>query len=145
MPSGTDVLQTWFRRVWNEEDRTAIDEMFPSGGEANGLGEQILVGPEEFRQFHTALCGLLSNISVSIDKSVDDGEWCSLLCTMRATCRTSQKQVVMTGTAFSRVENGQIVETYNHWDFLGLWIQMDLLPANSFERALSGQRICKTD
>ena len=47
MPSGREVLETWFRRVWKEEDAAAIDEMFV-GGDVKGLGKQTGMTPEDF-------------------------------------------------------------------------------------------------
>ena len=36
---------------------------------------------------------------------------------------------------------GSGAEAYNHWDFLGLFSQLELLPREAFERALSGEKI----
>jgi len=32
-------------------------------------------------------------------------------------------------------------EQYNHWDFLGMFGQLGLIPIDTFERALSGEKI----
>jgi len=66
-----EFIETWFRRVWRDEDQSAIDEIFPLPGKAEGLGQQTLVGPEDFKKFHTSLCGLLSDIDISIDKYIE--------------------------------------------------------------------------
>ena len=70
--------------VWAEEDTTAIDEMFVPNGEARGLGANTLIGPAGFKRFHSALCAQLSNIIITVDKSVEVGEWISVVSTLRA-------------------------------------------------------------
>lgn len=138
---GRELLETWFRRVWKEEDVDAIDEMFPFPGEAKGLGAQSLIGPEDFKQFHGALCTLLSDIDICIDKCIEEGVWTSALCTLHATSKNDGSQVKITGTVFGRIEDGKIQEAYNHWDFLELWSQMGYLPSDSFEKGLKGQQV----
>lgn len=51
----TDVMTTWFERVWTNEDESAIDEMLVEDTHAKGLGAQSHVGPEEFKIFHRTL------------------------------------------------------------------------------------------
>ena len=46
MPSHRETLKTWFRRVWAEEDATAIDDMLRPDMQARGLGDQPRVGAE---------------------------------------------------------------------------------------------------
>ena len=146
MSNGTEVFRTWFRRVWKENDLSAIDEMFPSCpsigvGVAEGLGAQKLLGPDDFKVFQQALSGLISDIEISIDKSIDDGEWTSLLCVLCGKCKSTGKSVKMTGTVFGHVKDGKILHAYNHWDFMGLWSQMELLPEDCFTRCLQGKKI----
>lgn len=139
--SGITVLKTWFKKVWNEEKADAIVDMFELDGEAKGLGRQPLIGPKEFREFHKALCALLSNIEISIDKSIEDEGWTSALCTLSAVSRKDNKQVTISGSVFARIEDGKIQEGYNNWDFLSLWEQLDYLPKDSFDKGLSGNKI----
>lgn len=142
MQTGLNILDTWFRRVWTEQDQTAISDMFSTDGSAAGLGSQLLIGPEQFKQFHTAMCDLISDIHISIDKYVENGVWSSALCSLHATTKEG-KHVVITGSVFARIENGKIHEAYNHWDYMGLWAQLGLLPCNCFEQCLCGKRLCE--
>lgn len=141
MKEGQKVLQNWFQRVWTEEDQNAIDEIFPSPGKARGLGAQTLIGPEDFKQFQSALCRLLSDIHISIDKCVEEGEWTCALCTFRAISKSDGSQITVTGTVYGRIKDGKIKEAYNHFDFLGLWSQLGYLPPDSFEKGLQGEKI----
>ena len=138
--TGTQLFETWFRRVWKENDTKAIFEMFPDG-KAKGLGSQDIGNPEGFQEFREKLCNLVQNIEITIDKSVEDNDWTALLCVLKGNCRSTGKPVSMTGTVFGRIKDGHILQAYNHWDFHGLWVQLGLLPKDSFDRCLNGEKI----
>src|SRR4051812_7956328 len=133
MSTRREIVETWFRRVWAEEDTSAIDELFVPHGQARGLGANVLIGPEGFKQFHAALCAQLSNILIAVDKSIEEGEWISVVCTMRAKSQQTGAPVTMTGSVMVRIVDGKLTEAYNHWDFLTLFGQMEKLPQNAFE------------
>lgn len=141
MSEARDVLETWFRRVWKEEDPTAIDDLFVPDGQARGLGANVLIGPAGFKQFQSALLVLLSNIVITIDKFIEFDDWSSVVCSLNARDRRTGKPVTITGSVMVRIVDGKITEGYNHWDFLGLFSQLGLLPAGSFERALAGAKV----
>ena len=64
-----------------------------------------------------------------------------MLCTFEATSRASGDRISITGQAMGRVADGKLYEGYNHWDFLGFWSQLGLLPSDSFEKGMSGEKI----
>jgi SnoaL-like polyketide cyclase len=136
-----EVMERWFHRVWTEEDTSAIEEMFIPDGEARGLGGNVLIGPRDFKQFHSALCGLLKDIDITIEKSIEQGDWFSCVCTLRARSQQSDDPIEITGSVFIRIVNGKLIEAYNHWDFLNMFGQLELLPRTTFDSALAGQKI----
>lgn len=138
---GVEVLRSFFQRVWTEQDASAIDELFADTGLARGLGRQPLMGPAEFRPFHASLCRLLTDIKITIEKSTDDGSWTWIMGTMEAKARSSGEKVTMHGAGLARIENGMIQEAYNHWDFTAVWSQLGLLPPDTFEQALQGNKV----
>ena len=140
MKNGKEIIQTWFQRVWSEEDQLAIDEMY-AGGKIRGLGSQTVLGQEEFKQFHNALCALLSDIVITVDKCIEDDGWASALCTLNAKSKSSGDTVNISGNVWFRIEDGKIQEAYNHFDFIGLWGQLGYLPIDSFEQGLQGNKI----
>jgi len=141
MSTSKQVMETWFRRVWTEEDTSAIEEMFIPDGEARGLGGNVLIGPRDFKVFHSALCSLLQDIEITIDKSIEQGDWFSCVCTLRARSEQTGDPVEFTGSVFIRIVNGKLIEAYNHWDFLNMFGQLGSLPRSTFESALAGQKI----
>ena len=141
MSTCREVLETWFRRVWTEQDANAIDEMFVPDGAARGLGANVRFGPAEFRAFHSALCRQLTDIVITIDKSIEEGDWISAVCTLRARSRETARPIEITGSVMIKISDGKLLEAYNHWDFIGIFSQLELLPTNTFEKALAGETI----
>ncbi len=141
MPSNLETIETWFRRVWAERDKSTIDEMFIPVGKAHGLGNQTLVGPEDFKPFHTHLCALFDEITITVDKYMEDGDWVAALCTFRAKRPETPSEVSITGSVFMHIRDGIIIEAYNHWDFMGLFEQIDLLPKDTFDVGMAGNKI----
>ena len=129
------------RRVWADQDVTAIDELFKPTGLARGLGQQSLVGPEQFKVFHKTFSTLLRDFHINIDHFIEQGEWVSALVTLSAYVQSSGKPVYFTGNLHGVINNGKIEKAFNHWDFMGLFIQMDLLPKDTFNLGISGQAI----
>ena len=101
----------------------------------------LIYSRDEFKQFHGAMCALLSDIDISIDRVIEDGVWSSALCTLKARSKKTGDNVTVTGNLWARIEDGKILEGYNHFDFLGLWGQLGYLPADSFEQGLQGRKI----
>lgn len=140
MTQSQQILTTWFQRVWKEEEAAAIDEFY-LGGEVVGLGAQILLTPDEFKEFHTAMLALLSDVEIHIDKCLCDGPWISALCSINARSRASGQPIRLGGTVWGRIEAGLIKEAYNHFDFLSLWEQLGLVPEGAFAQGLQGKTI----
>ncbi len=141
MSGKKQVLEVWLQRVWVEQDVNAIEEMFVATGRARGLGAQTLFGPEDFKIFHHSLSSLLINFKFSIDHFIEQGDWISALVTMDADSSKDNQSINITGNIFGIIKDGQIQEAYNHFDFMGLFSQLGLLPSNCFEQGLSGCRV----
>ncbi|MEM7508669.1 MAG: ester cyclase [Pseudomonadota bacterium] len=134
------IAEAWFRRVWAERDQSAVDELFIQDGEARGLGTEAPLGPEEFKGFHQTMLALMEDISIHIERCMEEGDWIHLLCTFRATARDGGQPVSMTGQILARIGDGVIVEAYNHFDFIRLYEDLGLMPPETFAKALGGQK-----
>ena len=137
-----ELIERWFEEVWANENKEAIHEMFEVSGTAKGLGDREIAGPSEFEAFHGLMLAQIENVRVSVDKFMEQGDWVSILCSLDATQKGTNKAVQMEGAIFARVVDDKIVEAYNHFDFMTLFEQLGLMPANSFGSCLSGQRLC---
>lgn len=139
MSNHREVLETWFKRVWAEEDANAIDQMLVPETAASGLGPKVHDGPAQFKGFQKGLLGLVSNVDISIDMSTEDGDWIYSLCNFTAECRRSGKPVAVTGTVIVKIIDGKLVEAYNHFDFLSMFECLGLLPGDTFEKCMCGE------
>lgn len=135
------TLETWARRVWAERDERAIDEMALGDTRAHGLGMQTMVGAEAFKAFHRAVCAQLVDTRLVIDHHIEADGWLAALCTFTGTTRDG-RCVAINGAIHARIADGHILEAYNHFDFVGLFVQLGLLPGDTFVRCLAGEPVC---
>ncbi|MEX0283618.1 MAG: ester cyclase [Paracoccaceae bacterium] len=136
-----EVAKTWYRRVYAEEDLSAIDDMLEPRTDAKGLGGQPLLGPEDFKGFVQGMLALLSDIDISIDKSMEEGDWLASVITISARCRNTGKPITVPGQVMAKVEDGKITEAHNAVDFLSMFSQLGLLPEDAFATCFSGTRV----
>lgn len=141
MNAHRQLLEVWFDRVWAKQDTAAIHEMLVPDVKADGLGAAALLGPGEFLKFHQVLCKLLTGFQITITRSLESGEWISARCQVSAKAKPSGYPVVFPGALFARIKDGKIVEGSNHFDFLGLFCQLGLLPTDAFDRCLTGNKV----
>ena len=135
------TLEIWAKRVWVERDEAAIDEILAIDAAAHGLGGQTLVGPEGFKAFHRALCAQLSDTELVVDHHIEAAGWLAALCTFKGTTSAGDRATI-TGSIQARIAEGRILEAYNHFDFIGLFTQLGLMPEDTWQRCFSGQPIC---
>ena len=138
------TLESWFQKVWTEEDASAIHKMFipDNDGAADGLYKDKGLGPDEFLGFHSALLGLLKDMRISIDESLESGDTIIASCTIFARDRkTGNKEIEVKGVVVGRVVDGIIKDAKNHFDFLNMFEDLGLLPENTFKKCLSGEVI----
>ena len=139
MPTET-FCQEWFRRVWNEGDASAIDELMAPDAVAYGLGGDTPVrGPKEFRRFHAEFNRAFEGIHIEVVHEVVQGDMVSCWCEASMRRRDDPKVLHLTGTAMIRLRGRRFVEAWNTWDFLSLLTQMGHLPKDALASALTGR------
>jgi hypothetical protein len=133
------VIQEWFRRVWNELDANAIDELFAPDGVAHWLDAEPVRGPAAFREFHRVLSSSFRDIHVDVVREIQSGDLIAFQAEVRLVPVGQESLVTFNGGAFARVQGRQIVETWDNWNFLGLLEGMGALPKGSLGLALAGE------
>lgn len=132
------ILSQWFRRVWTEEDTSAIDELAAADGISHGLIETI-VGLDTWRKhFYQPMRLALSSVKVKVLEEFTVGDKIFARLEAELVPRLSGKPVTMSGMNMMRIANGKIVESWDTWDFLSVIESMKLLPAGSFGLAVTG-------
>ncbi|MEM7303699.1 MAG: ester cyclase [Pseudomonadota bacterium] len=153
MTNKMEVAETWYRRVWKEQDESAIDELFVPRGSAKGLGSYERLGPEEFadheiigpdgfKDFHRAMMNLVTDTEINVTMTMEKDDWLAQLCVFKGIRKDTGEAVQMTGTVFAKIIDGKIVEAYNHFDFLSFFEQLGSLAPDTFAFCLSGNGDC---
>jgi hypothetical protein len=118
-----DFIRNWYDKVWNNADEAAIDDMFHEHGKAHGLNPVPVMGPAGFKVFYRAFNDAYKNIHIDVDETFEDGDTVIALCTVTAVHKQSGNPIHITGTSITLVRDNQIIEGWNHFDFLSLNLQ----------------------
>lgn len=145
--SPSEVSHAWFARVWNAGEEAAIDEYFVPDTMAHGLGAEAMRGPEAFKPFFRAFRNAMPDIKVTITHTVSEGNMCATHCDVEAThtgdslgFAATNKKVKFSGFTLTRVENGRIIEGWNTYDFLSMYTQLGVTPAELAEAVTKEDR-----
>jgi len=141
MSEKTEILKTWYRRVWEEADLSAIGEMFRPNAEAHGLMQDMHVGPEEFEVFASAFHQLVENVAVDVRHSIEQGDWISARMKLSCDDPTTGKRIEIPAITYCKIVEGIIVEAHNQFDAMTFFEQIGLLPPESFAVCLMGEAI----
>lgn len=136
-----ELLETWYRRVWLEEDLGAIDELLANKAPIQGLEKSPHVGPADFKVFTQAMLRHIKETRITIDEYMETGDQVSVLMNVQAKCRKTDKPVQMFGLAMCRISEGQIKHAYNYADFIGLFEQLGVLPPDTMHGCLCGEKL----
>ena len=131
------LIHRWFEEVWNKGRADAIDELFAPEGVAHGLADEAgapLRGPEGFKPFFQKFRESFPDIEVIVEDTVSEGDKVAARCRVRATHQgeslgiaATNKPTEFTGITIVRIENGQIAEAWNNFDFLRLFQQIGMV------------------
>lgn len=129
------ILERWFEEVWNKGREAAIDEMAAPDIKGHGLtdpdGNEI-DGLPAFKSFYQTFRSALSGIRVEVEDTVTEGDLTVARCLMTATHTghglgkpPTGKPLKFTGMCMVRVKGGKIAESWNNFDFMSMYQQME--------------------
>ena len=131
------LINRWFEEVWNCGDAQAIDELLAPDGVVHGLvdaGGNPVRGLAAFHEFHSQFRGAFPDIAVTLEDVIAEGDRVVARCSVRGThtgaelgFAATNAPVQFEGIAIVRIENGKIVEAWNHFDFLEMNKQLGVL------------------
>lgn len=132
------IQHRWFEEVWNKGRAEAIDEMAAPDVLGHGLldadGNEVR-GTDSFKAFYQSFRGAFPDIHVTVEDTVSEGDKIVARCTVRAThtgeglgIAPTNKPVEITGMCMARVKDGQVVESWNIFDFPMLYRQLEVPP-----------------
>lgn len=128
------LLHRWFDEVWNQKREEAIDEMMTEDVIIHGLGEEPIVGRENFKGFYRAFASAFPDVQVSVEDVLTDGEKMSCRCIVRGThtgeglgFAPTNQPVEFTGGGLCHLRDGRFSEVWNEFDFLRMNTQMGVV------------------
>jgi len=135
------VVREWFEQVWNQQDATAIERLMAPNAVVHDLPTPTgapMQGPGGFKPFHRKFLAAFPDIHVDVLRTIVEGDHVAVHCRVTAThhgdalgIAATGRQATISGIAIARVENDQMVEAWNCFDFLSLYQQLGLVPAFS--------------
>ena len=141
MGKHSELMDEWFRRVWNENDTAFIHEACDIDMTTKGHRGRPLLGPDDFLDFHGIISALVDNIHIKVLRCIEEGDWASVLYEFSSTKKGCDTPVVFTGSSMLRIQNGKIAEVYEHVDFIEFFKRTGALPDNTLEHCLGGKSI----
>ena len=137
MPEYPTLLHRWFDEVWNQKREEAIDEMMTEDVVIHGLGDEPIVGRENFKPFFRSFSSAFPDIQVTVEDVITDGNKMSCRCTVRGThtgdglgFAPTNQPVEFSGGGMCTLENGKFKEVWNEFDFMRMNTQMGILALN---------------
>ncbi|MEM9068603.1 MAG: ester cyclase [Myxococcota bacterium] len=137
--SHREWLERFFDRVWHAEDaktsKSAVYELVSEDCHVHGLPHGKNIGREGFVQFRQLMLEAFDHVRVQVDDVIEDGDRVF----MRGTLFFSvgEREGTVLGGCLARIENNQICEAWNQWDFLGLLEQAGTLDADTLAAGLT--------
>jgi predicted ester cyclase len=123
------LLYQWFNEVWNHGQEASIDQLMAPASNARGIrGHEQMDGPDAFKKFYRGFKDQFDDIHIDIKEVVSQDDMESALTEVTATHKETGKKVSFAGLCMVRIENNQIAEAWNQYDFLGLQQQLEQAP-----------------
>jgi steroid delta-isomerase-like uncharacterized protein len=143
------LAHRWFDEVWNQGREETIDELYGSDAIGHGLGEGSadLRGPAGFKVFWRNMRSALPDMHILIEDTIVQGAKAVVRVVVVGThlgeglgLPATGRRVLVTGNVIIAIDGGQIAESWNSWDQLGLLRQLGAIPAlQGPDRFLSAQ------
>jgi predicted ester cyclase len=137
------LLRTWFEEVWNRKDESAIDRILHPRALAHGLFDdngQEVIGPENFKSFFRRFIASFPSIQVKVIDTISEGDKGVALCEVTMShsgadfpldashaLKAANQPVSFGGVSVVKIKDGQFIESWNHFDFLSMYMQLNAI------------------
>jgi len=126
------LVRRWFQEVWNQGRVEVIDELLAQNARIHGLGgDPELRGPALFKPFFFAFRTAFPDIHIDILQIIAEDDYVSVHCRVTGTHKgalqayvATQRRIQFAGIGIARIQDGKIVEGWNHFDFMELYKQI---------------------
>jgi steroid delta-isomerase-like uncharacterized protein len=130
------IARRFFDEVWSEGKLELADELFASDyiGHPSDV-EETVRGPEAVKQYVRALLESFSDLRMTIEDQVAEGDKVVTRWTARGThdgnlmgTEPTGRTGTVTGITIQRIRDDKVVEGWTNWDVLGMLQQLGLAP-----------------
>lgn len=139
------LIRRWFEEVWNKKREEAIDELFDEEGVAHGLAGDAgddLRGAAGFKPFFRRFRDAFPDLRVVVEDTVAEGDKVAARCSVSGSHQSdalgfaaSGQPVEFDGITIVRVRDGKIVEAWNNFDFMAMFVQCGAVQINAPQAA----------
>jgi predicted ester cyclase len=128
------LVRRWFEEVWNQKKTGTIRELVAPECIAHGTSETggDLHGPQGFLELHKRLVDAFPDIHIEPQEVLESGEIVAVrwIGTMHHRgnglgIAPTGAEVKINGMGFARIVNGQVMETWDVWDRMGMFEQIE--------------------
>jgi steroid delta-isomerase-like uncharacterized protein len=140
MQSSAEVLvRRWFQDLWTDGKVETIDQLMAANAVIHGLPTPDggpMHGTAGFRPLFEQFKGAFPDMAVAIDQVVSQDDLVAVHCHVTGTHSgpglgaPTHKRVHFTGITIARAKDGQLVEGWNAFDFLGCYQQIGIVTMN---------------
>ena len=130
-------MHEWFDEVWNQRNASTIDRLLATEAVVHGITNaegQELRGRQAFRDFYQRFLNAFPDVTVEVADAVCEGDKLAARCVVRGRhlgdglgIKATQRATEFTGICIARLQDGQIVEAWNNFDFLTMHAQLGTL------------------
>jgi steroid delta-isomerase-like uncharacterized protein len=128
------LVRRWFEEVWNQKKGETIRELMAAECVAHGTSETggDLHGPEGFLELHARLLEAFPDMHIEVQDAFGSGDMVAVrwVGTMHHRgnglgIAASGAEVKIMGMGVARVVEGKVQETWDCWDKLGMFQQIE--------------------
>ncbi len=134
------VIREWFRRFWDEQDMSAVEDLAQPDARASGMAHAHAINPDEIVAFAQMMFGHIGNLKTTFHQFVDQGEWCAFHFTINATHLETGNPVSLDAQTMTHIVDGRIKTGINHVDYISFFQQIGLMPEQTLENCFAGCR-----
>ena len=140
MEENVAATRRWFEEVWNQRRVETIHELVAPDCVIQGVSEtgEAMRGPDAFLQVYNRLVGAFPDIHMTVEDCFGAGDMVAARWSGEMShtghglgIDPSGATLELSGLTMVRFANGQVVETWDQWDKLGMFKQIEAAGSKS--------------
>ena len=128
------LVKRWFEEVWNQKRSDTIRELLSADCVAHGTSETggDLHGPDGFLALHARLVNAFPDMHIEVQDCFGTGDKVAIRWSGTMHHRgnglgieATGAEVKITGLGIARIAGGKVMETWDNWDKLAMFQQIE--------------------